>query len=421
LTLGTRDGALTYRPDGVDPVVARPRTRKSEVRDGVRVSWDQVAAFRLGRHHLTERAPARALGTVVADMGGAQAQVLAAAQLALWARVRDLNPDELDRALWTKRSLAKAWCMRQTLYLLPSNELAMFVRGSARRAEKEIRWMLNHGVSEPTLGRVLDATLAALGEPVTRTELAQKVGITLGLPFRWGQGGGWGSDRRIPCVQIGEVTCPSYYLLHLVGARGVVCSGPNRGSEATFVRGDAWVRRWHDLSRERAEGGLLRRYLGAFGPGTVADFVAWTRMLVSDAEEIWTREESAFVSVDVEGWPAQLLRRDLAELQAAELDPPSVRLLPYFDSYLLGHMKRGHLLETKDHRRVYRDQGWVAPVVLVDGRVTGVWSHRRKGERLLVRVEPFAAMPSVVRTHIREEAVDLGRFRGCSRVETSWA
>ncbi|MCI4352145.1 MAG: winged helix DNA-binding domain-containing protein [Thermoplasmata archaeon] len=394
------------------------RSKPPEVA-GTGISWTQTTAFRLRRHHLSARAPPTALRSVVADMGGAQAQVLRAAQMSIWARVRDLKEDDLETALWKDRILAKAWGMRRTLFLLPSDDLAIFVRGSARRAEKEIRWMLNHGVSEQVLERLVRAVLFAMDTPSTRSELARRVSKSLKLPLRWERGGGWGSQRMIPCVQLGDVTCPAYYLLHLAGARGVLCSGPSEGNEATFVRADAWLRDWRDVPRERAESELLQRYLGSFGPATVADFVAWTGMGFKDAGEIWAREEASFAPVNVEGWPAWILRRDLSELEDSKIERPTVRILPYFDSFLLGHMKRTHLVETRDLGRVYRNQGWVAPVVLVDGRVKGVWTHVENGKRLSVRVEPFGPVPRLVSAAIREEGRDLGRFLGCESVEVN--
>ena len=397
-----------------------PVRRSGLRRDALSVSWKQVAAFRLRRHHLAERAPPTAMPTVVADMGGAQAQLLAAAELSLWARIRDLSPGALESALWKHRKLAKAWCMRRTLHLLPSKELPIFVRGTARRAEKEIRWVLNRGVPASVLNRLVEATLSALDEPRSRTEIAERVGRALGLTLSQKPGGGWGSRRLVPCVQLGKLYFPAYYLLHLAGARGVICSGPNRGSEATFVRGDAWVRGFHDIPPERAEEELLRRYLRAFGPGTIADFVAWTRIRFSDAQGIWARVEDELSPVDVDGASAWILRRDRSELLDAHLDGPSVRLLPYFDSYLLGHMERTHLLEAKHHRRVYRDQGWVAPVLLVDGRVAGVWSHDRKGARLSVHIRSFGGVSRDERRRIGEEVTDLGRYLGATHARTEF-
>jgi hypothetical protein len=92
------------------------------------VTWNQVAAFRLSRHHLSARAPTTALLSVVHQMAGAQAQLLSAAHISLWSRVRDLQVAHVEAAL-SERSLVKASCMRRTLFLVPSEHLAIFVRG----------------------------------------------------------------------------------------------------------------------------------------------------------------------------------------------------------------------------------------------------------------------------------------------------
>ena len=101
------------------------------------VTWEQVAAFRLRRHHLSERAPAKALVAVAGDMTGAQAQLLSAAQLSLWSRVRDLRITDIEEAL-NERLLVKAACMRRTLFLVPSGQLAVFVRGCAGHLAREL-------------------------------------------------------------------------------------------------------------------------------------------------------------------------------------------------------------------------------------------------------------------------------------------
>ncbi|HEY6073555.1 MAG TPA: crosslink repair DNA glycosylase YcaQ family protein, partial [Anaerolineales bacterium] len=131
------------------------------------VTWNQVAAFRLARHHLATRAPAKALLSVVSDMAGAQAQLLPAAQISLWSRVRNLQIAHIEAAL-SKRKLVRAACMRRTLFLVPADELAIFVRGSTRRAEKEINWARGKGVPDRVLAAAIDATLGALDQPLTR-------------------------------------------------------------------------------------------------------------------------------------------------------------------------------------------------------------------------------------------------------------
>jgi hypothetical protein len=217
-------------------------------------------------------------------------------------------------------------------------------------------------------------------------------------------------------VAVGRLTIPVRYLLHLVGARAAVCSGPGKGDEPTFVRADAWVPRWRDVPTAEAETSLLRRYLRAFGPATPEDFASWTGIPLLEVRQIWARGEAGMAPVNVEGWNAAVLGDDLPRLKRAA-DPPPVRLLPYFDSFLLGHRARQHLVGARDHTRVYRPQGWVAPVILVDGRVAGVWAHARDAHRLRVRVTVFAAVSGRVTAGIRDEANELGRFLECREVE----
>ena len=384
------------------------------------LSWRQVATFRQRRQHLLERVPARALVSAVGDVGGIQSQLLSAAQLSVWARVRDLDLARVDAAIWEDRTLSKAWCMRRTLHLLPSDRLAVFVRGSARRAEREVAWVKTHGVGEQEVEELVAATLRVLDHPLTRPELADHLSSSLGLRVRAKRGDGWGSRRKVPGVEIGSLTLSAGYLLHLAGARGVVCSAPNRGSEATYVRADAWLPNWRDLPVEQAERLLLGTYLRAFAPATPSDYAWWTGMYQSDAQAIWASMETEMVPVEVEGWRAWALRRDLAELEETRAADGAVRLLPYFDSFLLGHKVKQHLVGEANWGRVFRPQGWVAPVVLRHGRAIGVWAHAQRGTRLRVRVEPFHHASGRTAGEIEEEARDLGRFLGCVSVDTEF-
>lgn len=380
------------------------------------VNWNQVNAFRLSRHHLLERAPTKALTSVVSDMTGAQAQLLSAAQIALWSRVRDLRIAHIEEAL-SKRTLVKASCMRRTLFLVPSKHLTIFVRGSAGRAEKDIRWARGKGVPDRVIDAAIDAALGALDRPLTRPEIAERVSRTLGVQMQAIHGGGWGSRRKVAAVPVGELTYPVVDLLHLAGARGVICYGPNRGNEPTFVRADAWIQKWQDIPREQAEGILLHMYLRAFGPATVNDFALWSGIALTEARKIWAREQADLAPVNVEDWEATVLREDLDELAQAEFERPLVRLLPYFDSFLLGHKERDHLVAMQHRPNIYRPQGWIAPVVLVDGRVAAVWEYSRDRDGLRVKVTTFGPLSRRIAACIHEEARDLSRFLSFSNMD----
>jgi len=385
------------------------------------VSPAQVAAFRLSRHHLVKRAPAGDLARVAGDMAGVQAQLMSAAQISLWARTRGLRPEDIERALWEDRTLVKIWCMRGTVHLVPAEDHAMFVRGCTKRTARALDWMARAGIPAGPVDRLLEAVRQALDRPRTRKELAVHVSESLGIKLHAKGGRGWGGPADAAGFEVGDRTLSVGGILFLACMRGIACSGPDRGNEATFVRPDVWLPHWRDMPQEEAEEGLLRRYLRAFAPASVQDFALWTYMTIGGAREIFERLGSELASVSVGGRTAWALRADGSALRRAKIERPSVRLLPYFDAFLLGHKEKTHLVDAAHYKRVYRAQGWLSPVVLVDGRAAGVWSHERKGARLSVRVTPFRAMPQATRALVREEADDLGRFLGTAVVSTRFS
>jgi hypothetical protein len=122
-----------------------------------------VIAWRAARHHLVERAPAKAMLEVVADVAGLHDQVMSSAELTLATRVDDLGPGAVRHALWEERSLVKTWAMRGTLHLLPAAELPMWQAVlSTKRLWESGAWQRGFGVTVAELERLNDAVAQAL-------------------------------------------------------------------------------------------------------------------------------------------------------------------------------------------------------------------------------------------------------------------
>ena len=124
-------------------------------------------------------------------------------------------------------------------------------------------------------------------------------------------------------------------------------------------------------------------------------------------------------AVDLEGTPAWMLAADVRE--AREAAPArSVRLLPAFDQYVVGASWHAERLLAGDLRsRIFRPQGWISPVLLVNGRMMGTWRHAVKGSRVEVAIAPFAGVPAWVRRAAEEEARRLARYLG-GEVAVEW-
>jgi DNA glycosylase AlkZ-like len=385
-----------------------------------RVTSEQAAAFRLSRHHLARRRPRRGMLSAVADICGAQAQVLRAAEISVWARVKGARLKDVERELWQKRSLARAWCMRGTMFLLPSAELAVFARGTSLRASYNYRYSLSRVGSRQALDRALDGVVGALDVPLTRNGIADRICRSTGFRQKLKPGGGWGDGRPVPWVEIGKGSLPVGFLLHTVGVREVICSGPGEGAEATYVRAAKWLPGWREVPVESGEDELLMRYMKAFGPASLGDFALWMGVYVRDAKPIWARAAARLARVEVGGEEKWLLDSDSTELERAERDGESLKLLPYFDSFLLGHKSHRNIVAEQDHGKVYRPQGWVSPVVLIGGKARGVWGYTQRKGRLEVKVRAFSKLPASAKALVSEEASGLARFLGASGAEVSF-
>ncbi len=369
--------------------------------EAVQVSWSQVHAFRLGRHHLARRAPRHSLVPVVEDVCGVQAQLTTAAQTALWARIDGLARGDVERALWEDRTLVRTWAMRGTVHLLPARCLPMYAGGLGfRLAEETRRWIGRHGISAREIRAMTEAALDALGGgPLTRRELGERVLAVLGPGARQWIEHSWGGAVKEACLE------------------GRACFGPDQGREITFVRVDQWLALAEPPPEDsiNAAARLMRQYLRSYGPATLRDFCSWSGLKARDSAPIWARLKVELVEVRIEGRTAWILREDLDELRNATIDDGQVRLLPSFDPYMLGHHDKSHLVDDPHYKAVFRKAGWLSPIVLARGRVVGVWSLERKAGRLLVAVHPFGRLSRPAREAIELEAASLGRFFGAAR------
>jgi hypothetical protein len=372
----------------------------------VSLTWPEVLAWRLTRQHLDRRAPRGEALDVVRQICGLHAQVMSSAELTLWTRVEDLEPDAVQKALWEERSLIKTWAMRGTLHLLPAAELPIWVgaQGVLKPRYHTQSWLRYFGLTREEAEALIAAIPKALADRMlTREELAREVGRIVGSEELGGKlRDGFGA------------------LLKPAAFRGHLLFAPSVGQNVRFARPDRWLAEWEPVEAEEAAREVTHRYLAAYGPATREEFARWFgtsspaqagRLIESLGEDV--------ASVEIEGSQGWMLAEYLPEVEAAE---PSgvVRLLPAFDHYVVAAPRdREAVLPMALKSRVYRPQGWLSPVLLVDGRMEGVWRLGRKGSRLIVEVEPFAEQPGWVRRRVEEEAERLARFLG-GELEFIW-
>ena len=95
-----------------------------------------------------------------------------------------------------------------------------------------------------------------------------------------------------------------------------------------------------------------------------------------------------------------------------------MRLLPAFDTYLMGHRDRDFIAPPDLWRRILPGGGILRPAILVDGRAVGIWSSKRAGRKLKVVLEPFDKLDATTAAAVDAEVADVARFEGQTLVPT---
>ncbi len=335
---------------------------------------------------------------VVEQVVAVQAQDAAAAALSIWSRSTPsgsrstpLTAAVVEQARSPQRTLVRTWLLRGTLHLLASADLGwmlpllgpVFAAGDARR-----RTVL--GLDEATSARGLDLLRRVLSgqPPLTRDRIVSLL-AEKGLPL---------AGQAVP------------HLLGLAAFTGLICLGPDQKNRSTYVLLEEWLPPAPPLPRPEALALLASRYLAAYAPAAPADLAAWCGLRMPDVRAAWDSIAGELVEVTCQGRSLWLPRTRLSWLDESPPPGPSVRLLPAFDTYLLGYASRDLVIPRPFERRLNAGGGILHPVALVDGMAAAAWRLNRGRRRLELVVEPFEPLPPAVLPGLEAEAADLSRF-----------
>jgi hypothetical protein len=340
----------------------------------------RLALALLDRQLLLERRPLDVV-EAVRRVCALQAQTPASPYLALWNRVRDFVPEDLDAAFADGR-LVKATLLRITLHVVPAEDYAPYraaLLGTLRGARLYDRRYTATGLSPADADALLPELAGFLARPRTGAEVEDAV------TGRHGEHAHrvWWALRTFAPLQHTPNGGPWSYTLP--NSYRAAAAAPAPGPEET----DAGVQR------------LLLAYLRGFGPASAADFARFT-LLTRDAITAALRGLGDEV-VRVPG-PGRAPLYDVAGATVpAEDTPAPPRLLPMWDSTLLAHAVPGRLMPPEYRPLVVRRNGDMLPCLLVDGQVAGVWRATGEG----VELTAFRPLGKAAWQGLTEEAEQL--------------
>ena len=330
----------------------------------------------------------------VEGLAGMQAQNPGDPYIGLWSRLEGFQTDELAQLL-LDRLAVRATLMRGTIHLVSARD-AIGLRPIVQPM-LERRFLsgtaFGRKLGELGVGEVKAACVELLEEgPCTRSELRRRLGE------RW-------PDHDDEALSF------ALYLIPLVQVppRGLW----GRTGPARWALMDDWLEGYSTAPMSIDD--VVTRYLGAFGPASVADMREWSGLSglgeVADGlrPHLETfRDENGRELFDLPGAP----RPDPDT-------PASPRFLPQYDNLTLSHADRSRVVSKQDARLLMG--AWAGPpstayrpvgssVFLVDGFVSGSWRMMKDREMATLAIQPLRDLSSEQADDLAHEGERLMSF-----------
>ncbi len=360
---------------------------------------------RLGRRHYLA-GPTDRVDRAADALVGLHSSDPATVYLSCQSRVVGFKVEDLEQSLYEDRSLLRMLGMRRTMFVVPTDlgavmdaactrhllpgerqRLIGYLEAQEVTADGDI-WLA--GIEQRTM-----AAIAELGEATAR-ELKTQV-PELGIKLSFGEGKKWA----------GQVGLSTRVLFLLATASRIVRARPLGSWTSTqyrWARTDRWVHEpWAALDSAEAQSTLAKKWLRAYGPGTLDDVKWWTGWGVRVTRSALS--DCGAIEVELDGGVGYVLPDDL---EAPAVVEPWAALLPSLDSTVMGWKDRGWYLGP--HRgHLFDRNGNAGPTIWLNGRVVGGWVQATDGEIRLAYLEEVSRDEGVL---VESQAEKLQQWLG---------
>ena len=350
----------------------------------------------LVRHRLA--APGRSVEEVAGDLVGLHATDPATVYLSLQQRLPGFTVDDLDAALYERRSVTRLLGMRRTMFVVPL-DLAAVVDAACTKAliaperRRTTQLLEAEGIEsgEALVRDACAATLALLrkGEPLPAraltpivTQLQQQVLLAEGKPYE------------------ARVSITNRILLQL-SIEGLIVRtrplGSWLSSQYRWTPTDQWFAEpWPEIPAAAARTELVRRWLRTYGPGTTTDIAWWAKWTKRQVVDALGELDAVAVTVEpapgAAPAPAWVLADDLDDDSTTTQPPtrPSCRCCRRSTRRSWdGRSVTGSSATTA--RSSSTATAMPARSILVDGAVVGGWAQVDDGRVVTELIRPVSA------------------------------
>jgi hypothetical protein len=347
----------------------------------------------LARQLLLERSSVDA-AAAIGQLGGLQAQEPMPPFVGLWTRLEGFDAATLKDAL-ASRAVVRATLHRGTLHLLPAEDYVTQRAALQPALDGGLKVLGDRaeGLDIPALLPVARELLA--DGPLTFNELRPL--LQERFPDVNDRALGYAVRLTLPLVMEATDDAWGYARDSRFALAETWISGVGEKTDAALLSGPPTA---------AAEEALVLRYLGAFGPASVADFQKWSA--VPKAAPTFERLRSQLATFE-DDKGRELFDLPDAPRPGGDVDAP-VRLIPEFDNLVLGHHDRRRII-SDDHRPGLTTKNLrVRATFLIDGFAAGTWKVDRTKTKAALTLQPFEKLTKTAIKPVIAEANRLLAF-----------
>lgn len=195
------------------------------------------------------------------------------------------------------------------------------------------------------------------------------------------------------------------YIVLWAELEALVCSGPRRGKQFTYMLLEERVPPAKPVPRDEALAELVRRYFTSHGPATLHDFAWWSGLTLADAKAGVASLGAALLQEMIDGQTYWFVPRGS---WAREISP-AAHLLPNYDEYI-SYKNRNAVFDSQYAARLDNQTGGLPHFLVIDGRIVGAWRRTFARRTVMIECRPFTSLTPTGTAAYQADARRFGDF-----------
>lgn len=318
-------------------------------------------------------------------MGAIQAQDYLGSLWAIGLRLKNNTERDIEKAIAEKK-IIRSWPMRGTLHFVASEDLRWMLKWLTPRVFQRSAGLFKEaGLNNKVIIKCIKLFTAALrdGKALTRNEM-------------------------YAVLENSRISTANQRGLHIIGhlaQMGILCFGPRKGKQHSFVLLDEWLPSNSIPGREESLAMLCSTYFSSHGPATIQDFAWWSGLTITESknsiESIKSKLASEKINEKIYWACPKLTGRSSRQ----------IFLLPSYDEYLVAYRDRTAAFDGVNIDKIKNSgNGIFSSPIIINGRLGGIWKRSITKEELLVDISLFEPLTVEIEKSIVSEVRHLGKF-----------